>query len=507
MSYLKTQKDQLPTSLYSADQVRELDKHVINEEGIPGFDLMSMSGHVAFDLLIKTWPDVRAVTVLCGGGNNAGDGYIVAGLARKAGLSVALVSMVDITQLQGDAAKALAWAREIGVEPRLFDGQMSLNGEVFVDALLGTGINKPVTGNYLAAIEWLNQQNRPVLSLDLPSGLNADTGAIMGSAVQADVTITFVGMKQGLLTSEGPDVCGELVFSDLEIPASVYDSIEPAAQRISLASIGHGLCTRKAASHKGDFGHLMIIGGDHGMGGSVILAAEAAVRCGAGLVTVVTRPEHVPSVLARIPEVMCVGVNSGQDLEPLMSEPTAIVLGPGLGKSAWGQQLLQQVMFTDLPIVAGGDALSILALGKITHNLVSRESIVCSHPAEASQLLNCTPEDVQEERFIAAAKLAELFQGSAILKGVGTLIAQENKVSLCSDGNPSMAVGGMGDILNGVLGALLAQGLSAHDAARHGVCLHFAAADRAAGNDLRGLLASDVIPYLRRLANQQSTLS
>lgn len=502
MSYTKTQKDQLPADLYSAAQVRKLDRLAIEEEGIPGFDLMSMAGHVAFDALVKAWPEARSIAVLCGSGNNAGDGYIVAGLARKAGLSVALVSLADTDKLQGDAAKALAWARELGVEPRAFGGEMSLNGEIFVDALLGTGLNKPVSGDYLQAIDWVNQQDCPVLSLDLPSGLNANTGAVMGTAVKADLTVTFVGMKQGLLTAEGPDHCGELFFSDLEIPAAVYDALPADIQRISFESINHGLGRRKAACHKGDFGHLMIIGGDRGMGGAVIMAAESAARCGAGLITVVTRPEHVPAVLARLPEVMCVGVNSGQDLEPLMDKPTAIVLGPGLGQSAWGQQLLQQVMFTDLPVVVDADALNILSAGKISHNLVSRESVICPHPGEAARLLGCARDDVQQERFIAVKKLSELFNGAAILKGVGSLVCQGNEMALCSDGNPGMAVGGMGDVLSGVLGALLAQGHSAFNAAKHGVCMHGAAADRAAGQDQRGLLASDLTPYLRRLGNK-----
>ncbi|HNL32679.1 MAG TPA: NAD(P)H-hydrate dehydratase, partial [Pseudomonadales bacterium] len=256
------------------------------------------------------------------------------------------------------------------------------------------------------------------------------------------------------------------------------------------------------SAHKGMFGHLLIIGGNHGYGGAVSIAAEAALRAGAGLVTIATRGAHLSALLARRPEAMVRAVESGQDLEPLLALPTVILLGPGLGQDAWAEQMVQRVLGSDLPLVVDADGLNLLARRATP---VHRENwILTPHPGEAARLLGCDSREVEADRFAAVQQLAERHGGVALLKGAGTLVASAavgGGIALCAAGNPGMASGGMGDLLSGLIAALLAQQLSLVDAARAGVLLHAMAGDEAAGGNERGLLATDLLAPLRRWVN------
>lgn len=487
--------EELPEALYRAEQVRELDRRTI-ERGVAGLELMERAGRAAYRDLRGRWPGASRIGVLCGGGNNAGDGYIVARLARRDGLQVRLVALVEPDRLKGDAGAAARAYREAGgsVEqgPAVLDGC-----DMLVDALLGTGLDRPVEGRFATAIETLNGLGAPVMAVDIPSGLHADTGRVMGVAVRAELTPTFIGLKPGLFTGEGPECAGEVRFHRLDAPDDAYRGVAPLARRLAPGLLGELLPPRPRTAHKGRHGHVLVVGGDLGMGGAARMAAEAAGRVGAGLVSVATRAEHLAAVLAARPELMCRGVESADDLDSLLGRAGVVVLGPGIGTGVWGKRLWERAIAFGGPLVLDADGLNLLA----AHPRRRDDWILTPHPGEAARLLDCPAAEVQADRFAAASALAARYGGVAVLKGAGTLVAWGDHIRLCDRGNPGMASGGMGDVLSGVLGGLLAQGLSPADAAQAGVLAHSLAADRAAADGERGLLATDLLPFLRVLVN------
>lgn len=490
--------------LYTANQVRQFDQRAIEQQGIPGIQLMKRAGRSAFELLLENWPEPELITIFCGTGNNAGDGYVVAGLAAAKQLPVRVVQVGDVSKLSGDAERALRFAEATDVTFVPFSECLELDSGVIVDALLGTGLTGAPREPFALAIQLVNNSDLPILALDIPSGLCADTGSELGEAVYADATITFVALKAGLYTGRGVGLAGEVFLDDLGVDSELLEDNSPVAHILDAGDWITQLPPRALDSHKGDFGHVMVIGGDLGMGGAAALAGEAALRTGAGMVSVATRPEHVPAILGRRPELMVQGVVSGQELEPLLARPTVLVVGPGLGQSPWSEQLLQQALNSGLPLVLDADALNLLAKGRLKVSGNERTVVITPHPGEAARLLGCTTEEVQNNRLSAVRKLQQQFGVIAVLKGAGSLIAgpQSELISLCADGNPGMASGGMGDALSGVLGSLLAQQLLPEEATKLGVCIHSVAADlAAASHGERGLLASDLMPYLQELSN------
>ncbi len=497
-----TEQQELPTRLYLANQTRELDRSAIQDFDIPGIRLMRRAGEAALKLLRKQWPQAESISVWCGSGNNGGDGYIVAGLALRSGLAVQLIQVGAEGKLRGDAKLACDWARQEGVTFDPFESGVTVQGDVIVDALLGTGLTGDVTGSYLDAIEIMAASQQPILAIDIPSGLCADTGTVLGRSVIADATISFIGLKQGLLTGSGSDRCGDLYFDDLQVPDQVFDKVVASASRVDALVLSKLLPRRKRDAHKGNFGRVLVVGGNLGMGGAALMASQAACRVGAGLVTLATRPDHLAGILARCPEVMAHGVDSGQDLEPLLADADVVVIGPGLGQNAWSEQLLRVVLSSQKKLVVDADALNLIASGQAldSHN---DNWIITPHPGEAARLLQQTTAQVQRDRFDAVRQLQRCYGGVAVLKGAGSLVCgpELTDMAVCSSGNPGMASGGMGDVLSGVLGGLIAQGFGLYQAAQLGVSLHAAAADRVAQSGQRGMLATDLLPHLRNLVN------
>ena len=490
---------ELPRALYTSEQVRGFDRLAIGEFSIPGLELMERAGRAAFDLLRRRWPQAKSVAVLAGTGNNAGDGFVVARLARQAGLQVTVLQLGERERLRGDAALNASRWQEAGGDWQPFAG-MPPAVDLIVDALFGTGLDRPVTGRWAEAITAMNAHRAPCLAIDVPSGLNADSGVSMGDAVQATSTISFIGLKTGLFTADGPDCAGEVVFDGLGVPAAVYASSVLSARRIDWRKQASLLGSRRRNVHKGHFGHVLVIGGDHGMGGAPRLAAEAALRVGAGLVSLATRPGHLAPVLAARPEVMVHAVDNPSALQPLLRAATVIAIGPGLGRSAWGRALWDAACGAGRPLVVDADALHLLAAAPMRRN----DWVLTPHPGEAAVLLGLCSAEIQGQRLQSAKHLQQRFGGSAVLKGAGSVVASDGSPppAICSDGNPGMASGGMGDALTGVIAGLIAQGMGMRDAAETGVCLHAAAGDVAAGLDgERGLLAGDLINCLRGLVN------
>tara|TARA_R110000823_G_scaffold198080_3_gene329140 strand:+ start:23958 stop:25430 length:1473 start_codon:yes stop_codon:yes gene_type:complete len=482
--------------LYSAEQTRALDQCAIREHGIPGIRLMARAAEAAFRQLIGRWPEPERLQVLCGTGNNAGDGFLLAERAHKRGIAVRVLQLGDPSRIGGDALRAREAALASGVAILPFSEHVLDPSGVLVDAMLGTGLSGDVRDEYATAIAAINACDAPVLAIDIPSGLCADTGRVLGCAVRADVTVTFIGLKRGLFLLQGADHAGEVEFNDLEVPPEVYASVDCSLSRLELAPLLELLPPRPATAHKGLYGKVLVIGGDFGMAGAVVMAAEAALRCGAGLVRVATRAEHVAAIIARTPEVMPRAIASAEELAPLLADADVLVVGPGLGQSAWSSELFAAAVASDKPAILDADALNLLAAGGGDGRA---NWILTPHPGEAARLLATGTAAVQADRFAAAQALQQRFGGVAILKGNGSLIAGAHELLLSDYGNPGMASGGMGDVLSGVLGALLGQGLDSLEAASLGVCLHGAAADLAAEDGERGLAASDLAPHLRAL--------
>lgn len=417
----------LPTELYSAQQVRELDRVAIEEYGIGGFTLMRRAGRSLWQHITTAYPTISAITIFCGSGNNGGDGYVVAAVAKAAGLNVQVISVSDIASLSGAALTAFEQAKDAGLEVVQFSDAIRVDGELIVDALLGTGLNKAVSNKYLAAIEIMNTSRLPVASADIPSGICANTGAILGGAVQADLTTTFIGVKQGLLTANGPACSGKLYYDDLALPSAIFDNATAKVKRLPETLFKQCLPARNKAAHKGTNGHVLIVGGDLGFAGAIALAAEAALRVGAGLVSLATRPEHVAAIIARTPEVMAHGVRSGQALEPLVAQADVIVVGPGLGQSAWSEQLLQQVAAATVPLVMDADALNLLAAKRVIRQRRRDNWVLTPHPGEAARLLQLSTAQIQADRFASVASLQKIYGGAVVLKGSGTLVKGDRK--------------------------------------------------------------------------------
>ncbi len=485
-------------SLYSNQQIRDLEKIAEKQYAMPAEMLMQTAGASAFAVLEEHWPQAKEIIVFCGAGNNAGDGYVLAKLAHQQGLNVQVFYLQKPQALKGAALQAAEACLQAGVTAVPYQQQGLDEADVIVDALLGTGLSRDVDGEYQRAIGAMNKSDKLVLAIDTPSGLNVDTGQVQGIAVCADVTVTFVGLKQGLFTGQAKSYCGKVVCENLGLADAAFQQQACSAKLAHVSDFTSLLLPRKQHTHKGDFGHVLVVGGDYGMAGAARMAAMSAARVGAGLVSVATRPEHVGAFAAACPEIMAHGVTNAEDYQHLLKRATVIVLGPGLGKSEWSQQLWQAMIKSDLPLVVDADALNLLA----EQPCRKPNWILTPHPGEAGRLLQQTTLHVQQDRFASAQALQDKFGGSVVLKGSGTLICSSTKhLHICAAGNPGMGTGGMGDVLSGVIGGLLAQKFDLDLAATLGVCLHAEAADIAAHDGERGMLATDLLPYLRKLMN------
>lgn len=487
----------LATALYTAEQVRAIDRVAIDDLGIPGPELMRRAASAAFALLRRRWPQARRLLLLAGVGNNGGDAFLLGVLALRDGMTVEALSLSDAST--GDAAAARAAFVAAGGTIRLAGDTSELPAaDVAVDGLFGTGLARPLGGAAASLVQRLAAAHLPILALDLPSGLDADTGAPRGVAVRAVATICFVAWKRGLFTADAADFCGARELADLDIPDRARAGIDVDATLMD-ATIDRLLPRRFANSNKGHYGHVLVAGGDVGMGGAARLAAEAALRCGAGLVSVATRAVHVAALLAGRPELMAVGVESTADLAPMLERASVVAVGPGLGRAEWGRAVFAAVLRAGRPGVLDADALNLLAMSP---HALPAATVLTPHPGEAARLLGTDADTVQGDRYAAVRELAHRYQAVCVLKGSGSLVATPGgRVALCPWGNPGMATGGMGDVLTGVIAALLAQGLDAWEAACLGVAWHARAGDLAAGNQPRGLIASDLFGPLRQLAN------
>ncbi|SHM28641.1 bifunctional ADP-dependent NAD(P)H-hydrate dehydratase/NAD(P)H-hydrate epimerase [Phytopseudomonas punonensis] len=495
---MRHSSDDLPLALYSADQVRALDAALI-AAGTPGFELMGRAAHAIWRALRREWPDAGAVTVLAGQGNNAGDGYLVGALAKRAGWQVQILAVSESGRLQGDAALAHDEAVAAGVEVLAWSEGCEVRG-VVIDALLGTGLSGEVREPYAAVIEWINRSGCPVLAVDIPSGICADTGQVLGAAVKAQLTVTLIGLKLGLYVGAALDHVGHLVFDSLQADSTIVSSQQSAARRLA-GDVLPQVPVRQPTTHKGQLGHVLVVGGDHATGGAALLSAQSALRSGAGMVSLATRAEHVAAAQARLPEVMSLAVASANQLHALADTITVWVVGPGLGLAPWGRSLLSAAAASGSAQVWDADALNLLAAGAVR---IAAGGVITPHPGEAACLLGISTAALQADRPAAARVLAQRYDVVCVLKGAGTLVANPaGQLLVCDRGDPVMAGAGLGDVLAGLIGALIAQGCSAWNAASLGVWVHACAGESLAykGN---GLVAGDLCDAIRHLLQERA---
>lgn len=496
MSRVLPETGELPRALYRAEQVRALDQQAIEQQGIAAEELMERAGAAAFSLLRARWPHAQSVVVLAGTGNNGGDGYVLARLAHRYQLAVRVLTLGDHSRLQGAALAAAGAFRAAGGSIEPFQ-RLPPDAELIVDAMLGTGLERPLQGLWAEAVAQCNAARVPTLALDIPTGLHADSGQVLGVAIEAAATISFIGLKCGLFTGRGPEYCGSVLFDGLRVPALIYASTIPTARRIDWRQQARLLPPRRRSANKGDFGYLLVVGGNQGMSGAARLVGEAALRSGVGRVAIATHPAHAAVLNLTRPELMVHAVAEPAELEALLQRVTLVALGPGLGQDEWGRALFARVLAAKQPLIVDADGLNLLA-----QDPQRRDNwVLTPHPGEAARLLGCSVAEVEADRLGALQQLQERYGGVIVLKGAGSLIDGPGlrPVAVCVDGNPGMASAGMGDALTGVIAALVGQGLELALAAEVGVCLHAAAGDRAAEQGERGLIVSDLIAALQPL--------
>jgi len=478
--------------LYSPESVYQLDRAAVEIDALPEQQLMGRAGDAVWQALCRRWPQTSAITVFAGAGNNGGDAFVVALCARKQGVEVQLICFGDLDK-QSATSKHYSklWRQQGGI---IEDWQQQpICGEVIVDGLLGIGLKRELDESWQQMVNSINLCAAPRVAIDIPSGLNAATGIPQPVAIKAALTVTFIGAKTGQYLADGPDYCGELVYHDLGVSTRVLQSVEPSLQTIESCRLPS---PRKNNSHKNQYGHVLVIGGDQGMSGAVALAAKAALRSGAGMVSALVHPQCCNN-LASTPEIM---VQSWDAIESRLSQASVVAIGPGLGQSKAARECRERLLDLELPIIVDASALD----AEFLHALRSEQVVITPHPGEAASLLSISPAELQSDRLMACHRLIETYGMTCVLKGSGTLIAdRQSAVMINTRGNPGMASAGMGDVLTGIIAALVGQGLTVTEAARSGVYIHALCAELyCQTRDQCGLIASDIIDRIARVVRQ-----
>ncbi len=507
--------------LVTAKQMQEMDQYTIREFGIPGQVLMETAGKGAVDMFLRLFaPDSSTrIGILAGRGNNGGDGFVMARFLANAGIPVTVFLMASRDKVAGDAKINLelyqvllshcphAKLVEIPDEDSLTSKKMQiLHQDILIDALLGTGLNAPVTGRFFQLIQWMNESRCPVFAVDIPSGLNADTGKAQGIAVRADATATFAHAKAGHILYPGNVYTGKLEVIDIGIPGFVSDKHPVFLSVMEMEEVQGDFPSRRFDSHKGSFGHVLVIAGSPGKTGAAALCANAAARSGAGLVTLGC-PESVHSVMEhKVTEPMSIGLPETEQgilgieafdaIVSLAKDKQVLALGPGMGTHENTKKLVAElVQSMAIPMVLDADALNCLSEHMDVLKNAKAPVVITPHPGEMARLCGKTTEEIQNDRVGIARAFTQKFQVILVLKGAQTLVALPNgEVFCCPVGNPGMASGGMGDVLTGIIAGLVAQKMDVEKAVTAGVYVHGLAGDMLADEIGEfGFLASDII--------------
>ncbi len=506
--------------LLNATQSRELDRISQDKYGIPSYSLMTRAGEAVADALVDRFPDaVTDVLVVAGKGNNGGDGFVAGRRLIQDGFAVRAVLLGRTTDLKGDAARAHAEFRASGgkvleaVTESSLETALNKKPGAVIDAIFGTGLNAPVKHAPRRAIEIVNSFAVPTVAVDIASGVNSDTGAIMGAAIRASMTVTFGFPKFGHVSYPGAGRIGELRIVDIGFAPRAIDEIAPRGRFIERADLQHLIRPRPANSHKGMYGHPLVIAGGRGKSGAVLLASRAALRTGAGLVTAAMPESIQPIVAAGQAELMTEpiadrdghfdGAHAPDALKMLLEGKNALIVGPGIGVSDDTKRLIEWMISDacepDRPMLIDADGLNALAaIGCESLRRARGACVLTPHPGEASRLLGVTTTAINDDRVTAACTLAERTGACVLIKGSRSVIASpDGDVFVNSTGNPGMSTPGMGDALSGIVGAMLGQHMRPLDALAFGVFLHGYTADRVAARMGRvGYIAGDLIDEL-----------
>lgn len=486
------------TPLYDIHAIKEIEKKALEVLNIASITLMQRAALFILAHIYKSHPNVKKVAVVVGAGRNGGDGYFFAQQALSAGFDVKVYYLADPSNLVDDVRKAYLAAKGMGVPCESFSSTSLEDAELIIDAMMGTGVNRALSGEWLGAAMLINRSGKPVVSIDVPSGLNANTGAILSEAIKATETLTFIAQKPGLYTGKGPEYVGKVICSTLGIPDECFESVRAASCCFNLPAMADWFPSRKKYNHKGNFGHVLVVGGYIGMAGAALLSGHAALRIGAGRVSIATHPHHATSLITYHPELMVHGVANGEGLADLLEVATCIVVGCGMGTNEWSIDLMNAVLASGKPLVIDADGLNLIAKGAVSKELLAESvdnQVITPHPLEAARLLNKTVNDIEADRLASAYTLSEKF-GISVLKGAGSLVSDSDFLSINTTGNPGMASSGMGDALSGIIAGLIVQGVSIRRATRLGVWLHGFAGDLCAEDGYPSVIATDVIEYL-----------
>jgi len=500
----------------TADEMRMLDSAAINEYGIPGVVLMENAGRRVVEVVRQVLGDARGkvVTIFCGKGSNGGDGLVVARHLLNMGAEVKLMLLANVDEISGDARINLDIWRKMGQKIYAIhhgDGinivrLVLMNTDLIVDAIYGTGFRGKMNDKMGRVVELLNESGKSIVAVDVPSGLNAGTGQVGGPCIQAAHTVTFGLPKLGLILEPGSDFAGELHIADISIPPVVIEKLAPQRYLITGELVGEWLPRRPSGSHKGSFGRVLVLAGSRGMTGAACLAGDAALRAGAGLVTV-AGPEKLHDILeAKLTEVMTVPLpDSGrgsfsraarQDILAMLDRFDVLAIGPGISADLEVAALVRELLpSVQIPCVVDADALNALAgAGEILRK-VQAPVVLTPHPGEMARLLGTGIKDIQADRLTAASLAASTWNVVALLKGARTVVAApDGSMYINPTGNPGMATAGCGDVLTGVIAALIAQGLDPARAAAAGAYVHGLAGDLAAAEKGQtGMTAGDVL--------------
>ncbi|MEN8181790.1 MAG: NAD(P)H-hydrate dehydratase [Myxococcota bacterium] len=486
--------------LVDAATMRGLDRHTIETLGVPGELLMESAGRAVVDAVLALRPRDTPVLVACGSGNNGGDGLVAARHLHALGVPVRVALLVDPNELRGDPAAN--WSRLVAAGVPWEGGRFRVpEAALVVDAVFGTGLSRPVAGRAAEALERLGQTRGRTVAVDVPSGVCADTGRVLGVAVSADVTVTLGLPKLGLTLEPGRQHAGRIVVARIGI-ADEAPNLVPRSFMLSRAGAGGLLPARPAAAHKGSFGHVLVVAGSEGKTGAAALAAAGAVRGGAGLVTVACPASLNPILEVKTTEAMTVPVpetderafanNAQEAVLALAAERDVVALGPGLGRSLETQSFVRDLAKrVERPLVLDADALVALAEDPAALRARRAATILTPHPGEAARLLGTSASEVNGDRPAWARRLAERTGAVTLLKGAASLVAQpDGELTVTPTGGPALGTGGSGDVLTGLVAALLAQGLPAAPAAALAAYVHGACADRIAARRGRSGLAA-----------------
>lgn len=501
--------------LVTADEMRRMDQDTIENFGLPGRLLMENAGRGATRMLIETFPDAKRkkLGIVAGRGNNGGDGFVMARYLKEYGISVTVFLLSESKKVQGDAKANLTLLSRLSIpvyetpDQKMFEKHKALfdRQEIWVDAILGTGLQSEVTGFYHHVIQFVNDSRASVFSVDIPSGLDSDTGQPHGISIRADATATFGFAKSGHILYPGKEYTGRLGIVDIGIPAPVVEKMSPRQGLLTPDVICKEYQPRFSCAHKGDTGHLLVIAGSPGKTGAAALTSLSAMRTGAGLVTLGIPAGLNPVLESQVLEVMTLPLHetedgvlhesSEQSIRAALQNKKCLAIGPGLGTASTTRKLFFNILRNfNIPVVMDADAITILSENKDVLHSLEAPVIVTPHPGEMARLCSMTSAEIQKDRITVSRNFAMKYNVHLVLKGAGTVIAHpDGNVYINPTGNPGMASGGMGDVLTGMIAGLLTQGYSPQAATHLGVWLHGAAADCLSQRGVVGYLASDVM--------------